>query len=205
MPKPAASKKKEPAKKVTASGKRVGRPSGRKPKGKHALPKKSPELKAAKKPVQGRPEEYTPLHDERAFRLAFLGTTDLQMAEAFQINEQTLYNWKIEHPSFLEAINKAKGNAVDNVRTALYHRAIGYSHPSEEISVSFGQVTRVPTVKHYPPDTAAAFIYLKNVDPKNWRDKREVGFTDEEGHDRDVTIFKLPDNERKDNTASEES
>jgi hypothetical protein len=47
----------------------------------------------------------------------------------------------------------------------------------------------VPTTKHYPPDTAAAIIWLKNRQPERWRDKIEqevkvtkdvADYTDEE-------------------------
>ena len=32
----------------------------------------------------------------------------------------------------------------------------------------------VPYTEHFPPDTAAAFIWLKNRQPDRWRDKKEV-------------------------------
>ena len=31
--------------------------------------------------------------------------------------------------------------------------------------------------EHFPPDTAAAFIWLKNRQPHRWRDKKEVSAT----------------------------
>ena len=34
-----------------------------------------------------------------------------------------------------------------------------------------------PYTEHYPPDTAAAFIWLKNRRKQDWRDKSEVSVT----------------------------
>lgn len=133
---------------------------------------------------------------ERAFRMAFLGSSNEQIAESLGINIGTFYEWLNLYPSLSEAIKRGKLDPVGAVKAALFHRAIGYSHPSEEISVSFGSVTRVPVIKHYPPDTAAAFIYLKNTDPENWRDKREIGFTNKDGED--LNLFELPKNGRND-------
>jgi hypothetical protein len=35
-------------------------------------------------------------------------------------------------------------------------------------------ITVTPIMKHYPPDTGACFIWLKNRDPENWRDKQDI-------------------------------
>lgn len=179
---------------ITAKGKVKGRPAGR---GRPVLPKKSAALKKYKIPLpDGRPVKYDPIMNERAFRMAFLGSSNEQIAESLAISPDTLYQWMHKYPMFSESINKGKLDPVGAVKAALYHRAIGYSHPSEEISVSFGTVTRVKTTKQYAPDTAAAFIFLKNVDPENWRDKREIGFTNKDNED--INIFELPKNDRND-------
>lgn len=178
---------------ITAKGKVIGRPAG---KGRLKLPPKSPELKKAPKPEPGRPEIYNKLHDERVFRLALMGATDEFIAEAFQINVDTVHQWKHDHPSFSESIRKAKFEADGVVVQALYRRAKGFVEPVEVISVSFGQVTKVATEKHHPPDTAAAFIWLKNRQPEAWRDKREIGFTNKDGED--LNLFELPKNGRND-------
>jgi hypothetical protein len=55
----------------------------------------------------------------------------------------------------------------------LYRRAIGYSHPETHICVVAGEVIQTPIVKHYPPDTAAAFIWLQNRRRGDWKHRRE--------------------------------
>ena len=48
----------------------------------------------------------------------------------------------------------------------------------------------VPYVEHFPPDTAAAFIWLKNRQPHRWRDKKEVHETGDHTSQQPV-VFEL--------------
>lgn len=124
----------------------------------------------------GRPTDYREEYNEQARKLCLLGHTDKELAEFFGICEATLNNWKIEHPEFLESLKKGKEVADADVAQSLYHRAIGYSHEEDDIrTVSTGggsEIVITPTIKHYPPDTAAAIIWLKNRQGKKWRDKQ---------------------------------
>ena len=42
-----------------------------------------------------------------------------------------------------------------------------------------GKIVKIETIKHYPPETAAMIFWLKNRKKEYWRDKQEVGFTNE--------------------------
>src|SRR5690606_12689348 len=79
-----------------------------------------------------------------------------------------------KHPEFLESLTRGKAQADARVAEALFHRAIGYSHPDVHVSNFQGQVTLTPLTKHYPPDTTAAIFWLKNRSRENWRDKQDV-------------------------------
>ena len=76
--------------------------------------------------------------------------------------------------SFGGALKRGKVIADGNIADRLYQRAMGYSHETEKIFCSNGQVTRVPCVERFPPDTTAQIFWLKNRRPDLWRDKREV-------------------------------
>lgn len=52
---------------------------------------------------------------------------------------------------------------------------MGYSHPETHVSNYMGDITKTELIKHYPSDTVAAFIWLKNRQPEKWRDKIEIG------------------------------
>ena len=54
-------------------------------------------------------------------------------------------------------------------------RAVGYSYDAEKIFCDKnGNVTKVPYREHVPPDVTAQIFWLKNRDPKRWRDAWQV-------------------------------
>ena len=120
----------------------------------------------------GRPTAFKPEYPDQAYKLCLLGATDKQLADFFDVSEQTINTWKGKYPEFLESLKRGKTVADAEVAEALFHRAKGYSHPDVHISTYEGHVTQTPIIKHYPPDTGAAFIWLKNR--AGWRDKQEV-------------------------------
>lgn len=152
----------------------------------------------------------------QAEKLCKLGATDAELADFFEVVESTINLWKLEHPKFSESIKRGKLQADAEIASSLFHRAKGYSHKAVKIFPMGGEKEDeegnkvkgpllVPYVEHYPPDTTAAIFWLKNRQPKKWRDKMETGFTDGDGNDVPVTVFQLPDNGRnanKDNTAA---
>jgi hypothetical protein len=120
----------------------------------------------------GRPTKYKEQYAEQARKLCLLGYTDKQLADFFEVHESTIHQWKLDYPKFSESINAGKDIADAEIAVSLYERAKGYSHKEDKIFNHNGVPLVVPTIKHYPPDTAAAFIWLKNR--SGWRDKQEV-------------------------------
>ena len=132
--------------------------------------KKVKKKKPAKK--NGRPSKFKPEYEEQAYKLCLLGATDEQMADFFGVTEKTVNNWK-RRKGFLQSIKRGKIAADANVAESLYKRACGYEHPETKVFCnSDGDITTHEMTKHYPPDTAAAFIWLKNR--AGWRDKQDV-------------------------------
>lgn len=122
----------------------------------------------------GRPSAWRPEYAEQAFRYCLLGATDIQMAEFFGVSNQTFNAWKKKQPQLLDAITRGKGVADANVAQGLYKRATGYDIKEEVIKTLNGKIERVETSKHIPPDTAAAFIWLKNRRRADWMDKQQI-------------------------------
>ncbi len=121
----------------------------------------------------GRPTVYRADHPERARKLALLGLTDEEIADAFGVATSTFYLWLKEFPGFSEAIKAGKVIADAEVAESLYLRAKGYSHPDVHVGLFEGKAVITPLVKHYPPDTGAAMSWLKNRQGKMWREKIE--------------------------------
>ncbi|EKN4845806.1 terminase [Yersinia enterocolitica] len=122
----------------------------------------------------GRPTAYKDEYAEQARKLCLLGHTDAELAEFFEVSEQTINAWKKAQPDFLESIKKGKAFADSEVASKLFHRATGYEHPEDDIRAVEGAIVITPTIKRYPPDTAAAIFWLKNRQRDKWRDKQEV-------------------------------
>jgi len=110
--------------------------------------------------------------------MAEKGYTDAQMAEELGVCRKTLYNICRDRPSLKRAIEEGKAIADDAVEDSLYQRATGYDYEETqtEISQTGGAERKVVkrSKRHVPPDTAAAFIWLKNRRPNDWRDKKEM-------------------------------
>lgn len=123
----------------------------------------------------GAPTKYKSEYDEQARKLCLLGATDKDVADFFDVTEQTVNNWKKEHSSFFESLKSGKKLADANVAEKLYHRAIGYEHPDVKFATHEGEITdEREYIKHYAPDPTAAIFWLKNRQPEKWRDKQEV-------------------------------
>jgi len=107
--------------------------------------------------------------------LYWVGATDAQVALRLGVTDRTINNWKKKHPEFFQSIKAEKREADALVEQALFHRARGYSHAEERVTVTgFGKVVRVPTVKHYPPDTVAGIFWLTNRQPDRWKRSRAM-------------------------------
>lgn len=122
----------------------------------------------------GRPTEYREEYCAQAQKLTKLGATDRDLAEFFGVSIRTIERWRVQHEEFCRSTQLGKAEADDRVEKSLYHRAVGYSFEAEKIFNNKGDIVRAPYIEHVPPDTAAAFIWLKNRRPDIWRDRTET-------------------------------
>lgn len=88
----------------------------------------------------------------------------------------TFKTWKHRFPAFLASLREAKSTADEFVEDALYRRACGYSHPEVKVfcDSKTGIITTHEVEKHYPPDATSMIFWLKNRQPKRWRERQEV-------------------------------
>lgn len=142
--------------------------------------------------MRGRPTLYKEEYADQAYKLCLLGATDAEMADFFQIAESTLNLWKQAQPIFMESITRGKLLADAEVAEKLFHRAKGYSHDAVKIFNDSGREMVVPYTEHYPPDTQAASLWLRNRQPKKWRDKQEIDHTSQDGSMSPVKIEIVP-------------
>lgn len=138
----------------------------------------------------GQPTFYRDSYPEQAYKLAMLGLTDLQMAEFFGISHQTYYDWQKAHPEFLESTLRGKTIADAETAVSLYKRANGYSHEAVKIFLPAGATEPVYAtyIEHYPPDTPAASLWLRNRQKALWRDTQSLQQLDKDGNPANATI-----------------
>lgn len=144
----------------------------------------------------GRPTLYKEEYNNIAYVLCLRGATDAELADAFDVDERTINNWKEAHEEFFQSIKKGKSYADAVIAQSLYERAKGcvvkvqqaIKLTTKEQAVNkdgeptrgFTQTERIEIValeNEIPPDTTAAIFWLKNRQPKEWRDKQEIATT----------------------------
>lgn len=135
----------------------------------------------------GRPTKYKPEFDKLARDYTELGATLEQIAKFLEVDTATVKRWMDEKPTFCAAIKKTRDLADAKVERSLYARACGLTKKVERPTKNGGIVTLKEEV---PPDTAAAFIWLKNRKPKEWRDKQEVEHSGEVGVTLNIGQYK---------------
>lgn len=152
--------------------------------------------KNAKGNAGGRPTLYKEEYNQIAYVLCLRGATDAELADTFGVEETTINNWKLEHVEFFESIKRGKSYADAVIANSLYERAKGCKIKKQTaiklatktpVKNAAGEPTRI--MKHtervevvdleeeIPPDTTAMIFWLKNRQPKEWRDKQEIDHT----------------------------
>jgi transposase-like protein len=140
------------------------------------MPRGRPFKKGQSGNPEGRPTDYREEYAEQAHKLCLLlGATDAELAQIFGVNEDTIHEWKKAHPLFSESLTRGKVIADANVAERTYQRALGYSHEAVKIFMPAGASEPVyaPYTEHYPPDTQAASLWLRNRQSGKWRDRVE--------------------------------
>lgn len=123
----------------------------------------------------GRPTKYKSEYNDLAYKYCLLGATDKQLADFFEVSESTINEWKLNYLEFSESIKNGKEKADMQVAEALFKKATGFTNDNAvKIFMPAGAENPVYAKysEYYPPDTAAAFIWLKNR--AGWKDKKEV-------------------------------
>ncbi|WP_154224596.1 helix-turn-helix domain-containing protein [Marinicella rhabdoformis] len=132
-----------------------------------------------------RPTKYKPEFAKQASQICKLGATDKDLADIFGVDERTINTWKQKHDEFFQSLKKGKDYFDCKVETALAERAIGFKHPEEKIFLNGGEVIRIETTKHYPPDVTACIYWLNNRKSKEWASRKAV--------EAEITVDKLPE------------
>jgi hypothetical protein len=133
--------------------------------------------------------KYQPEMIKKVANWARDGLIDREIAKRLGIGERTLYEWKERYPQFAQALKVSKEDADYQVEDSLYKRANGYEYEEVTMEPLYNPVTGQPILtsdgvpkiavtkivkKRVAPDATSAIFWLKNRQPKKWRDKQEI-------------------------------
>src|SRR5216683_1057308 len=127
---------------------------------------------------RGAPTLYRPELAELCRKLALLGATDQEMADALGVDQVTLDRWKTRHKEFRIAIQLGKIRADAEIAEASTI-VPAMSVPAVKIfqGTPEGGPVIVPHQEHLPPDVGAAKLWLSRRRPNLWRERQQVDVT----------------------------
>lgn len=162
-----------------------GKPKAKKP----AVKRDAAGFAMRAKRVAGQPTKYdAEAHPELAFKYCLLGATNEELARSLDVSVSTIDAWLVAHPEFSSAVKRGREQADAEVANRLYKRALGYEHAEDDIRALNGEIVITPTIKQYPPDTAAAIFWLKNRRSDKWREKVETALTGANGEPLSLAV-----------------
>lgn len=116
------------------------------------------------------------------------GLTNEQIAKNIGINVKTLYDWKNKESNICNSLKKGREVADYEVENALYKKALGYNvllkktfklkrieynNDGKKVK-EYEELVDGYDEAHISADTTAQIFWLKNRNPRKWRDKVEV-------------------------------
>jgi uncharacterized protein YjcR len=134
----------------------------------------------------GRPTLYKEAYNQQAYKLCLLGYTDEELADFFNVNIDTIKEWKNVHVEFSASISAGKENADMLVIDSLYNSAqdrtvkeqqaikvkrVYYDEQGKKVEEEKIEIIEVEKV--IPSDFRSQQFWLKNRQSKKWRDKQE--------------------------------
>jgi len=106
--------------------------------------------------------------------LAEAGLTNQQLAKAIGISPSQFSDFLKKNPDFWDKLDAAKEAPNRQVEKSLFRLAQGY--PIREIHKIADKPVKV-ILKERAPDVTACIFWLKNRDPKRWRDVIDVNLS----------------------------
>lgn len=119
----------------------------------------------------GRPTKYKDEFCGQVRKLCERGFINIEIAEFFEVNIDTIYEWMKKHPEFSEAMELGKQKIDREVEQSLLSRAMGFEYEENKAEYENGNETkRTVTKKTALADVSACKHWLANRQPKRWRD-----------------------------------
>lgn len=129
----------------------------------------------------GAPSLYQKKFDKQAYKLCLLGATDLDLANFFEVEQNTINTWKLKYKSFQLSIKEGKETSDMEVAQSLY-KSCKDRTIIEEVVVKTknpgpdaGETIEViRTKKTIPGDFRSQQFWLRNRKSTAWKDKQDI-------------------------------
>jgi hypothetical protein len=154
---------------------------------------KKPAKKTTTRPKIGRPSKFDEAMLGTVTRLARLGATDPEMAEALEVGTATITRWMKTQRAFRLAYKEGKVEADMRVADSLFNRTQFHEYkktiPFKVKRVEYENGKRVREIEEVvekevtevlPPDTTAIIYWLNNRRKNEWRTRKELVLSDAE-------------------------
>ncbi len=122
----------------------------------------------------GRPSVYKPEYAEAARSLCAMGAINETLAARFEVSRSTIDRWIAAIPDFREAVLQGREAADGAVVAALFARATGMQRKMTRVFCHNGQPITVDYRVEEPPDVRACMFWLRNRQPRQWRESRPL-------------------------------
>jgi len=123
------------------------------------------------------PAKWTEERPKMAFMLALLGATDKMIADAFQVNVNTVDYWKRSKPEFLQELERGKIQADMKVVENFYLNCIDRYVTEEEVHVVNGKLETVEVQKFIKGDKWAQSRWLALRQSGAWSETTKLEIT----------------------------
>lgn len=119
---------------------------------------------------------------DQLIMLSAAGRTMTEIAEHLGVARSTIHLWMANNPELSDTVLEGRQIADEMVESAMFHNAIGYSatykkpvvlrdgHGNGEFSE---RIEYVDETKVWSPNAVSQMFWLKNRNPKRWRDRVE--------------------------------
>jgi len=123
------------------------------------------------------PSKYNESRLRLVYYLALLGATDAQIAEAMEVDVNTIDLWKRTHPEFLEELSRGKLLADMRVAKGLFLNCQDRYVEEEEVHIVKGVTKKIKVKKFIQGDKWAQVRWLSIRQRGNWSDTQKVEIT----------------------------
>lgn len=122
----------------------------------------------------GRPTLKNDQTISKTLELARLGKTNAQIAEIIGVAESTVKRWMSLDFEFSTAVKLLKQEADELIEASLFKSALGYERRMKKEVVSREGIQEIEEATYYPPNPTSMIFWLKNRQPKQWKDRVEL-------------------------------